>query len=266
MTPTRIVCPLGGDERAERALPSAVDAAELTNASLELLSIVEDPHIVARRRSHLEGVRASLEPIGGLIPSIDVIVDPHAPRALAERAGASDTMMVMATSSQPLLHSGYLGSAAERTTREAHQPVLLVGPHNEVRLRDVERVVVPCDGSHLSEAALPAAKAWADRLGVELWVVTSIDPGTAGRSGGADPDGEARYVRRIATELGASWEVVHGSDVAKSLVQWAGPAMIAMTTHGRSGLSRIALGSVTTAVVRWATGPVLVANSMHSRG
>jgi len=266
MTPSRIVCPLGGDERAERALPSAVDVADLTDAPLELFSIVEDPHIVARQRSHLEGVRAGLDPVGGLLPSIDVVVDPHAPRALAARAGSSDTMMVMATSSQPLLHAGYLGSAAERTTREAHNPVLLVGPHNEVRLRDVERVVVPCDGSHLSEAALPAARRWADLLDVDLWVVSSIDPGAARGSRGPDPDGEARYVRRIATELGASWEVVHGADVAKSIVQWAGPALIAMTTHGRSGLSRIALGSVTTAVVRWASGPVLVANSMHGRG
>ena len=71
---------------------------------------------------------------------------------------------------------------------------------------------------------------------------------------------EPGYVRRLATEVGAEWEVLHGPDPAKAIVQWAGSALIAMTTHGRSGLSRITIGSVTTAVTRWATGPVLVAN------
>lgn len=262
MTPT-VVCPLNGSPGAERALPSAFDAADLLGGPLELFSAVEDVHMVERRRAYLLEMGGQRPSSGPNAPMIEVVVEPHAPRAIAERSAAADVVTVMATSSQPLLHTGYIGSAAEQVSRDAFNPTLLIGPHNETRLRDVSRVVVPCDGSQLSEGVLNVAREWADLLDVKLWVVTSISPRDL-KQAGFDAAVEPNYVRRIATQVNAEWEVLHGPDPAKTVVQWAGDALIAMTTHGRSGLSRITVGSVTAATTRWATGPVLVANSQKS--
>lgn len=253
-----VVCPLNSQPDAERALPTAVDAGRLLGAPIRLFSAVEDQHLVARRDDYLATVAAAHN-IPGDTASRTVIVDPHAPRAIAEIAASPNVFTVMATSNSPLLHSGYVGSAAERVTRDAQNPVLLCGPHSTVRLGDVERVVVPCDGSPLSERVIDEAAAWARRLGVDLWIVTSISPNDASRAGYA-PQSESSYVHRLAEPVGAQWEVLHGADPAKTIVGWAGNALIAMTTHGRTGLRRLTVGSVTVAVTRWSSAPVLVSN------
>lgn len=55
--------------------------------------------------------------------------------------------------------------------------------------------------------------------------------------------------------------LVVGGDPAERITEYAasnGTDMIAMTTHGRTGVRRIALGSVAEAVIRQARVPVLV--------
>ena len=119
---TTVVCPLTGDPNAERALPSAHDAARALATKLVLFSAVEDPHMVGRCEDYLEVAGQQGRGPGAEIPQHQVIIDPHAPRALAERSASADVVMVMATSAQPLMHIGYLGSAAERVVRESHHP------------------------------------------------------------------------------------------------------------------------------------------------
>lgn len=255
-----VICPLSGNKGAERALPSAFDAAQLMGSSLEFFSAVEDVHMVGRRTADLEQLGAQRRPSGETAPYVEVVVDPHAPRAIAERLAAPHVIAVMATSTQPFMHIGYAGSAAERATRDALQPSVLIGPRNTTRLCDVDRVVVACDGSKLSEAAIAPGRMWADLLRVDLWLVTSLPP-IETKKPGYDVSTETSYLRRLAMQHGAQWEVLHGPDPAKSIAEWAGDALIAVTTHGRSGLDRVTSGSVTTAITRRASGPVLVANS-----
>jgi nucleotide-binding universal stress UspA family protein len=129
-----------------------------------------------------------------------------------------------------------LGSVAEAVLREVSTPVLLVGPTVDVEhfvLRgDIE---VPVDGSKHSEAVLPIAASWTG------------------------------YVRHVAerlrrdTERRADFDVLHGDDVGARLVEDAGrySSVVAMATHGRRGVKRVAAGSVTMLVVHHATVPVL---------
>jgi len=250
-----VVCPLDGKPRSERALLTARDAAQLLRGRLELFSAVEDPHMLGRREMYLTDLATSDQP--GCCPptTVAVVVDPHAPQALAERSAAPTVTTVMATSTRPLLHDGYVGSAAERVARLASIPTLLVGPNHRTRLRDVQRVVVCCDGSELSETAIPEAQEWAERIGVDLWVVTVLEASINRPQYGTAS--ETHYVRDLSDRVNAQWDVLHGKDPATAITTWAGPALIAMTTRGRSGLARLAFGSVTTAVTRHANGPVL---------
>lgn len=60
---------------------------------------------------------------------------------------------------------------------------------------------------------------------------------------------------------GVNWDVLHGDQAADPIVDYAAhlPAsLIAMATHGRSGIARFALGSVAASIVHAAPCPVLV--------
>ena len=117
------------------------------------------------------------------------------------------------------------------------------------------KILVPLDGSPLAEQAIPRAVALAKgtRAHVEVLMV---------HEGWSD----SRYIDNVAADirdaaaLQATGTIVHGSP-AEAIVARAretGADLIVMTSHGRTGISRLWLGSVADHVVRAATVPVLV--------
>ncbi len=138
-----------------------------------------------------------------------------------------------------------------------------------------KRVLIPLDGSPLAEGILPFILEIAGPLDMEivlLRVVTPIPP-TVVESGRRveleDVEGrlaEARaYLAPLATELAtrglrASVMVMHGEPVAEILTagRTVEADLIAMTTHGRSGLGRLLFGSVAEAVLRESETPVFL--------
>jgi len=139
-----------------------------------------------------------------------------------------------------------------------------------------QRILIPLDGSELSEQALEAAYPLARAFGGELLLVGVLDL-TAGMydvyaetlqplnlrdqmesllarsldQAVAKVEAEGLPVRRFL-EVGIPHEEIAG--VAKREVA----DLIAMTTHGRRGLTHLLLGSVTEKVLRTAPCPVLV--------
>lgn len=72
---------------------------------------------------------------------------------------------------------------------------------------------------------------------------------------------ESAYVRRLARHIGrdAQWEVLHGSDPAASILDFAHPdGVVVMSTHGRTGLARLFAGSVAAEIVAGSARPVVV--------
>ena len=182
--------------------------------------------------------------------------------------------MVMATSARITPHSNYIGSAAEAVVRNSQFAALLVGPR--CRWNDrlvIERVVVPVDGSELSEQALPLAMNWAHQLNVPAWVVTVIDRDTrsfAELSPAQVAPVESNYVHNVANQFPGRaqtcWEVLHGKP-SEALIEYTdATTLTVMSTHGRSGLARVIVGSVTSKLLRNAQGPVLVQRVQPGRG
>jgi nucleotide-binding universal stress UspA family protein len=71
-----------------------------------------------------------------------------------------------------------------------------------------------------------------------------------------------------ATGIDSSYDVVDGLDEAAALIDAANQtdaALLALGTHGRQGISRLALGSVTTRVVHYTPVPVMVVRPEASR-
>ena len=125
----------------------------------------------------------------------------------------------------------------------------------------LRNVLVPTDLSPAAERAFVPAAQLAAHHGATVTIVQVTDVPLAPEVG--------RVTRTDGPDMGdASFELVpvvdvevEASDVAAAIVEQAwrtGADLIVMGTHGRSGLSRLRLGSVAEAVTRAAPCPVLL--------
>jgi nucleotide-binding universal stress UspA family protein len=146
----------------------------------------------------------------------------------------------------------------------------------------LQKILVPSDGSSLSECALPLAKAVASAQGAEVVFAQVVE---LPRWTGAEPDGyvSADVYDEIISAL--EDEARRNLDSLAALAQQAGirtssvlrqgspsialldieteqhPDLVVMGSHGRTGLARFTLGSVADRLVREGTAPVLVVRS-----
>ncbi len=138
----------------------------------------------------------------------------------------------------------------------------------------IDKILVPTDFSPQSDAALGYAVDLAERIGHRVILLHTLGPSTVPLLDGAiipsahelvervaDASEQIDALRRRFDRAGVSIEakVVQGAP-AEEIVRFADAErcdLIVMGTHGRSGLARIALGSVAERVVRAATIPVL---------
>jgi nucleotide-binding universal stress UspA family protein len=135
----------------------------------------------------------------------------------------------------------------------------------------LDKILVPLDGSMLAETALPAACDLADKDGATISLVRAAEahalPGTNAIDAQVTAVREAEeYLAAVVTRL---------ADTGVRRVEthvWYGPAaaaiveaaavqkasLIVMSSHGRSGLGRLVLGSVAEKVLRGTTTPILI--------
>ena len=136
----------------------------------------------------------------------------------------------------------------------------------------VDKILVPLDGSTFAEAALRKAL---DLAGDEGATISLLRAAEAYTRLGADPvDAQVRAVREAEEYLAAVVRRLkrRGRRARIETHVWYGPAaaaiveaaatqkadLIVMSTHGRSGLGRLILGSVTESVLRGTTVPILI--------
>ena len=216
---------------------------------------------------------------------------------ILETADARDVdLIVMSSHGHHGLDRWLLGNVAEHVTRHATMPVLVLHErehglgstmHAEQRDREqVVRVLVPVDSSVLSEEALEPASELALALAApgraEVHVTLIVDPFEAdvrqGESQTSIVEAAEAYLAKLAARvqtelplLSVTWAVGVNTDVATGILNnveagndTAGAKLpvaydlIAMTTHGRSGVRRWALGSIAERVLHAATVPLLV--------
>ncbi|MCC6625980.1 MAG: universal stress protein [Chloroflexi bacterium] len=128
----------------------------------------------------------------------------------------------------------------------------------------IQTILVPLDGSPLAESILPAVQRIAHLSGAALRLVHVAEPPHGQPAAAAAHEQEIRqYLDAVAQRLTAAGlsvtiEVLAG-DPAESIIQAGqGVELIAMGTHGRSGIGRWVYGSVADKVLRGASAPVLL--------
>jgi nucleotide-binding universal stress UspA family protein len=138
-----------------------------------------------------------------------------------------------------------------------------------------KHILCPVDGSVPSLVALDAAAQFAFEQRASLTICTVVDPAKAAAMAFGDPgmtgacydamddEGTAlaeEAAERVKNAVAAHAVTLHGSPV-QSIVEYAAAGdfdLIVMGSHGRSGIPRAFLGSVTEGVLRGAGIPVLV--------
>ena len=174
-----------------------------------------------------------------------------------------------------------IGSVAESLAHKSRVPLLLVRIRegDEQREAKVDRIVVPFDGSDLARAAIPVAIDFAKGTGTELTLIQVVNPAAfVPPASPMDPsfspevyvkvmdevETEAESAIRQATAeiaehgVTAKFELLKGSP-AQVLIEHTRPDdLIVMTSHGRSGLKRLIMGSVAGRLVREGHAPVVL--------
>ena len=267
-------------------LMAVVDVAEMArNVSaaegLFLDTLIDDE--TRRYGNYLKGVAKNF-PVGGVQCTVG---KGKAAVVIIESAAAEkNTLIAMATHGRSGLNRWLLGSVAEKVLRGASNPLLLVRATEKTPPWDMAAlkfVVVPLDGSDMAERVLPFVEELAKNLDLEVVLIrvygVPYGASSAGEGfynttqiealiGGLRAETLA-YLEKKAAELKSKGldkvsfvaKEGLGADEIISTARRTPNNLIAMCTHGRSGVKRWVLGSVTETVVRHSGNPVLVLRS-----
>jgi nucleotide-binding universal stress UspA family protein len=141
-----------------------------------------------------------------------------------------------------------------------------------------ERIVVPLDGSPLGEAVLTQIRRVLFHKDADVILVRAVAvPPSLEGMGPEIPDllrlQATQYLERIEAQLHTEGARVRSivrmgeaADVILNIADEERASVIAMSTHGRSGLARWALGSVTERVLQASPVPVLAVRSFLESG
>lgn len=234
------------------------------------------------QRAYLRRVASRVRDQWGLQVTTLAPKGPVGPTLTSCIRDAEVDLVVMTTHGRGALERAVLGSVADHLVRSADVPLLLIRPDETTAPESASpwgprEILVPLDGSRLAESALPPATDLARLLKVPLALVQIVVPMTvtaepplAFPSGYDDRLTEIR-LREAQDYLDGMAERLRDQGLAVSGVAsigWSVPGalldlarssgLVAIATHGRSGLKRAVLGSVADKLVRTTEVPVLV--------
>ncbi|PKB71424.1 MAG: hypothetical protein BZY87_06110 [SAR202 cluster bacterium Io17-Chloro-G6] len=198
--------------------------------------------------------------------------------AYADQFGCD--LIAMSTRGHSALRRGLMGSVTDAVVRGSKVPVLAAGPKS-VKGKDLDgtirSVAVPLDGSEMAETILPHVEKLAKLLSLEVVLlrVVRMIPWAYGAHEGIPndtvdieqsmEDDAKEYLNAVEARITAQGikcrtVVMHGAPWDK-IVSFAGNTngmMVAISTHGRTGIPRLVLGSVADMVIRSLETPALV--------
>ena len=284
MVPTLLV-PLDGSPSAESALPCASLLASRIGGEIVLLRAAlahtlpgvspeaAQTQAVSEAELYLSALETRLQAAGHRVrsvvaygPAAEVIVD----NADLQRAD----MLVMVAHGQSGSRRWDQGSVADKVLRGVGLPVLLIrGTDDCPPKKLLSGVLLPLDGSAVAEGILPRALALSRHLGTRLVLLAVLPPVLPAVD---EPSPSAQSLKAFVAQAGEYlarvqiWLEEQGASVSREIRRGA-PAdeildraqcedigLIALSTHGRSGVGRWVYGSVADRVLHGAECPVLL--------
>lgn len=308
----RILVPIDGSERAERAIPVAARIARLSGGSIAFIDVVQPPvefgtyttevdHLIALKKPgpferHLaeannyitEVMATYADDLAGIEVATEAVSGAAPPTIFSAARWEQADLVIMCSHGETGLKRWLFGSVAQKAVRHSPVPVLILNENGMMPSTLEEshplRVLVPLDGSPLAETAIESAAHFAhivaDPAAIELHLLRIVDLPVSGGKFPANLDANIReeamqdakaYLKEVTDRVNASLanikvavtsSVVMSTDIAGTIVQQAEDEdsfdLIAVTTHGRSGLRRLMMGSVTEHLLGATRLPLLI--------
>jgi len=268
-------------ERSDRALRRATFLAREFSASVTMVHSVDDDQprsLVDNQQEIAEKLLAkqarSLQETDGIACSYEVVLgDPFEGIAAAAKASSPD-LLVIGPHRRQVLKDVFTGTTAERIVRTSRAPVLMA---NGVPAGPYRHILVAVDMSDSSANAVEAVK----RMGLDshahvtvLYVFDAPGVGLIVNSSAADEsvglytEGErkaaeralAAFLKHVGFE--PDFQILRFNetsvgDVVIATADELSADLVVIGTHGRTGLSRLMLGSVADVVLRRSNRDVL---------
>ena len=306
-----ILVPLDGSLLAEGALPTALSIAQRCGASVDLVSThavfqagspticwgpyydpAQDAALKEQSQAYLDAVAKRLRRCSP-VPLTSAVIEGAVVDGVLERARAvAANLIVMTTHGRGAMSRFWLGSTADSLMRQSSIPILLLRSRDRLEDRkvtpDLQRILIPLDGSELAERVLGPAVALGKVVDANYTLLRAVEPdfhpyrfpnpGDVGQTEqrrvtnvtaaekGWKEERRARAVRYLdgvamrlrGESLCVNTQVVE-CDASSALLRYAnGFHLVAIATHGRGGFKRLLLGSVADKVIRGTVTPVLV--------
>ena len=287
--PDVVLVPVDGSDESEPAVQIALPLAQVWNAEIVLLwawegipglpTLVEGDvaktitdREVNDRETRLRALAARYLHPAGMAVHYRVPVGDPAEQIIRAAHETKARAVVMTTHGRSGFKRWRLGSVASRVMHDATLPTVLYRPHAEghvpTRLRTI---LVPVDGSERSEAALLEAVTLAQAAGASLQLLRAVPmvvpltplPISAvyDQANAAALQSAELYLsdlRESHADLDVRTNIVQGDATTVVLHAAEDVDLIVMASHGRGGVIRVALGSVSDAVIRGSPVPVMI--------
>ncbi len=287
---------LDGSPLAETILPYVTVLAKGVGAEVTLLHVVHVPEEVqegeryqivqpllqqvdTQAQDYLGRVAQQLADAGLAVKS-QVITGDTAAAIVGYAQQKGMDLVALATHGRSGLQRWFHGSVAEKVLHTTQMPLLLIRPTEEQTpsAPELTQIVIPLDGSPAAEAALPLAEELAASCKVplillqvvETVVLSFADPAGMGLSSYPQvleglQEAADIYVQRLAATVSSKGFSVHTETPmgtpAEKIVEYVHDhrgSLVVMTSHGRTGLAGLVLGSVARRVVQHGNTPTLV--------
>ena len=287
-----ILVPLDGSELSEKVLTHIEILAKKASAEIVLLRVV--PFLWPSEFIHVREIGDKMDkeasdylfPINsnllkkgikgecfvheGSVP--DVICD------FARERGVD--LIAMSTHGRGGFKRWALGSVADKVIQTSPVPVLLYRITGEKLTSSYyKNILIPVDGSHLSENIFSQVRYLVELFEAKVWFLYVINTHLVEsfsvlKSGFVDKEKSFRenirnyfstLEKRLKEEKVKSELVIKKGNPAETICDFAEENeidLIAMSTHGRGGITRWALGSVADKVVQSSSKPVLLIRAM----
>lgn len=293
-----LLVPLDGSAFSAKALPVATAIARRTGATVHVVSVLDPSAYVpfvpgevlvpvmdtealaARREADAAAVREVAQSlVGEGVKAEGHLLEGTVVEALAEFALTIHAdLVVMTTHGRSGLERVWLGSVATSFLQRAPCPVYLVRPEGEAPAAALPTgsMLVPLDGSPFADSMLPRATGFAQSLGLSMRLFTVAIPnavpmapfGTeallADESDLTRQEQEAHErLNALAAAMPVPCTVSVATDMTatRAILEEAARddvGLIAMATHGRTGIMRLVMGNVADSVLRSVSKPMLV--------
>ncbi len=280
----KILVPTDFGKGADQAVKSTISVAKTFNSEIILLHVIPEVsgfslalEMVKRKVSEqLQDLQTEIERSGIRVAETAILSGVPFDHIVRKADQHDVNVIIMGAGEKNDDNPFRLGITAEKVLRKSSKPVWVVKPDTAEKINNI---LCPVDCSEPSARALTNAIFLARSFQAKLTVLRVVRPLTLIlRLTEADGMDEAIYVKERYAQFemflknfdfhNVSWgqEIRHG-EPHQEILTVAGetkPDLLVMGSVGRSGLSRILMGSVATKVVRQMPCSVITVKSEHA--